>query len=294
LLLAGSFSGNLLFPTGDRVSKLNSAGSTDAMVMKLTTDGDVLWARRLGGEGFDQARAVAEGADGRIVIAGIFEGKVQLESLEPPVSSAGFNDVFVASLTADGAPVWLRELGGERQETLDGLVVDDNGRIHVTGNFQGEVGVSGITLVSNGSTDIFAIGLAANGAVEHAVSIGSEHTDQVFDLAMGNDGRLHYVGTYQGQADFDPGPGNQKRMSAREGDANAFMLTLDRDAKFDGVWTAGGIGVEMGFAIAPLHNMAGLVTAGLFNKGFDAQISGLEPLQNNGKSDVFVLYTAPR
>ncbi|NND59488.1 MAG: hypothetical protein HKN49_04395 [Gammaproteobacteria bacterium] len=83
-------------------------------------------------------------------------------------------------------------------------------------------------------------------------------------------------------------------MSAREGDANAFMLTLDRDANFDGVWTAGGIGVEMGFAVAPLHNMAGLVTAGLFNKGFDAQISGLEPLQNNGKSDVFLLYTAPR
>lgn len=293
LLLAGSFSGNMLFPAGDRVSKLNSAGSADAMVMKLTDDGDVIWARRLGGEGYDQATAVAEADDGRIVMAGYFEGRAQLETLEPPVDSSGFNDVFVASLTADGTPVWLREMGGERQDTLNGMAIDSAGRIHVTGTFQGEMTVGSATLASVGSSDVYITRIAPDGAVQHAHSFGSKHTDQVYDLARDpQSGLLFYVGQFQGDTDFAPGPEVQQRKTAREGDANAFLLQLDEDAQFHDVWTAGGIGVEMGFAVTPLHNVKGVALAGVFNKGFDARLTGLETLDARGKSDVFVLRTA--
>lgn len=289
ILLAGNFTRTMLFPLGDKVSKLNSAGSADAFVMKLTGDGDVVWARQLEGSGYDQATAVAEAPDGQIVVAGFFADEVALGGKR--VRSSGYNDVFVASLSSNGNPAWLRALGGDRQDTLNGLGVDERGRIHLTGSFQGTMSLDAVALESAGSADVYIARLSRSGSVDHAYSFGSVHTEQVFDLARSDDGTIVYVGHYQGTTDFAPGERVEMRDSARPGDSNAFILTLDEEAGFRDVRTIGGIGVEMGFAVATLHNGHAAV-AGVFNQAFDPRIAGLGSLSNRGKSDVFVLLAA--
>jgi hypothetical protein len=48
--------------------------------------------------------------------------------------AGGLEDAFVTMLTSDGALAWSTYLGGESNERGEGVAVDDNGNVYVTGN----------------------------------------------------------------------------------------------------------------------------------------------------------------
>ncbi|MBM3121242.1 MAG: hypothetical protein FJZ97_03535 [Chloroflexi bacterium] len=85
--------------------------SGDALYMKLTLGGEVLWERTWGGKGYEQARSVASAEDGGFYVFG-----------ETDSHGAGDRDFLLLKLSPDGGEEWFRTYGRERREWPYGML----------------------------------------------------------------------------------------------------------------------------------------------------------------------------
>jgi hypothetical protein len=110
----GQFSQTVDFAPGSLSKPLTSAGSTDAFVSQLTTDGDYVAARRIGGVGKDFAKGVAVDLRGNVFVTGAFSDTVVVQTGAGAVtlSSLGGTDTFVAKLLPPPQSGWLMGMGG--------------------------------------------------------------------------------------------------------------------------------------------------------------------------------------
>lgn len=100
MLVVGSFTGTMLFGQL-RVALLQSAGGSDAFVLKLDDRGEVLWAQRVGGPMDDVCTAVVLDAGGSVFAAGYFAGQAWFDNVS--LQSAGMSDMFWMKLRDDEA-----------------------------------------------------------------------------------------------------------------------------------------------------------------------------------------------
>jgi dipeptidyl aminopeptidase/acylaminoacyl peptidase len=96
--------------------------SGDALFMKLTLEGDVLWEQTWGGEGYEQATSVALAEDGGFYVFG-----------ETDSYGAGDRDFFLVKLTENGTQDWFRTFGRARREWPYGMLRLSNGDLLIYG-----------------------------------------------------------------------------------------------------------------------------------------------------------------
>jgi hypothetical protein len=85
--------------------------SGDALFIKLTLEGDVLWKQTGGGDGYEQAWSVAQAEDGGYYIFG------QTDSY-----GAGGRDFFLLTITEDGVEEWFKTYGEAHREWPYGML----------------------------------------------------------------------------------------------------------------------------------------------------------------------------
>ncbi len=103
--------------------------SGDALFMKLTLEGDVLWERTWGGDGYEQAWSVSLAEDGGYYIFG-----------ETDSYGAGDRDFFLLKITKDGAEDWYRTYGRSHREWPFGMIQLSNGELLIFGFTEPETG----------------------------------------------------------------------------------------------------------------------------------------------------------
>jgi len=96
--------------------------SGDALFMKLTLEGDVLWEQTWGGDGYEQAMSVGLAEDGGYYIFG-----------ETDSHGAGDRDFFLLKLTEHGTEDWFRTFGTVRREWPYGMRRLSNGDLLIYG-----------------------------------------------------------------------------------------------------------------------------------------------------------------
>jgi hypothetical protein len=86
---------------------LTAARSQSAFLVKLTHDGDVLWARSDGGDELGRATGVTTDNDGNVYVVGYFAGTANFDGTE--LVSAGNLDMYVAKYSIEGRVIydWL-------------------------------------------------------------------------------------------------------------------------------------------------------------------------------------------
>lgn len=118
--------------------------SGDALIMKLTLSGDVLWERTWGGDGYEQAVSVVLDGDGGYYIFG-----------ETDSYGAGDRDFFLLKINEDGTEKWFKTYGRTGREWPYGMLLLSNG----------ELLIYGLTESSGGGRDEYAIRLAQDGDI---------------------------------------------------------------------------------------------------------------------------------
>jgi len=130
-----------------------NGGSSDAFVMKVNPEGQILWTRQLGAttkivdeedynEDHDACLSVAVDSSGNVYCAGRTGG--ELGEIH-----GGGDDAFVMKLDPNGIIVWLRQFGettvvpgGDTSEddTCNGVSVDSSGNVYCAGYTSGAMG----------------------------------------------------------------------------------------------------------------------------------------------------------
>jgi len=96
--------------------------SGDALFMKFTLDGDVLWEKTWGGEGYEQAWEVTLAEDGGYYVFG-----------ETDSYGAGDRDFFLLKITEDGTEEWYKTYGYAYREWPYGMLQLSNGDLLIYG-----------------------------------------------------------------------------------------------------------------------------------------------------------------
>ena len=114
--VAGKFHGTVDFDPGTETNTLTSAGSTDAFLLKLDSNGNYVWAKSMGGTAWDECLDIAVDESGNVYTTGNFQNTADLDPGAGVANfvSAGFYDVFVQKLDASGDLVWAKQLGGAK------------------------------------------------------------------------------------------------------------------------------------------------------------------------------------
>ena len=144
--------------------------SGDALLMKLTLDGDVLWEKTWGGDGYEQAWSVTPAEDGGYYIFG-----------ETDSYGAGDRDCFLLKITEDGAEEWYRTYGREKREWPYGMLQLSNG----------DLLIYGFTIsVKTGERNQYALRIDPNGDVIWEYTVESPDEELVLNAVETPEGDL--------------------------------------------------------------------------------------------------------
>ncbi len=301
----GSFGDTADFDPGSGTASRTSGGGLDIFVSKLSSAGNYVWARGMGGALNELATGIAVDGSGNVYTTGNFVGKVDFDPSGGTTNllSDGEEDIFVSKLSSAGNFVWARQMGGISIDQSTGIAVDGSGNVYTTGSFQGtadfDPGFGTAILASAGSMDVFVCKLNNIGDIVWAKQMGGTSDDSPAGIAVDGVGSVYTTGYFEGTADLDPGSGTQNVKSV--GGRDIFISKLNSDGNFVWARSMGGpltFDDTQGIAVDGVGNV--YTTGGLFGTAdFDPGL-GTTNLTSAGGTDIFVsklspdmLYTLP-
>ncbi len=128
--IAGYFRSVLLGTLG----QLNSNGDQDALLLKLDTNGQLLWWKNQGGAFADFGFALKIQAP-YLYWTGIYQDSMVLNGL--PLVSEGEFDAFLIQADLQGNTNWVQVIGGLDDSKAFDLTTTSDGRIYLAGYFEG-------------------------------------------------------------------------------------------------------------------------------------------------------------
>ena len=275
----GIFSGTADFDPGAGTFNLTSAGGDDIFVSKLDSSGNFIWAKSMGGTGYDHGFGIAVDSNSNVYTTGFFSETADFDPGAGTfnLTSAGGDDIFVSSydifvskLDSSGNFVWAKGMGGTGYDSGYSIAVDSNGNVYTTGYFQGTAdfnpGAGTFNLTSAGVYDIFVSKLGGNGNFIWAKSMGGTGNDYGLGIAVDSSGNVYTTGHFSETADFDPGAGTFNLTSA--GGYDIFVSKLDSIGNFVWAKSMGGTGNDYGESIAVDSN-GNVHTTGYFSNTAD-------------------------
>jgi hypothetical protein len=116
------------------LGQLNSNGDQDALLLKLDTNGQLLWWKNQGGSFADYGFALKIQAP-YLYWTGAYKDSMLVNGL--PLISAGEYDAFLIQADLQGNTNWIQEVGGlDDSKGLD-LATTSDGKIYLAGYFEG-------------------------------------------------------------------------------------------------------------------------------------------------------------
>lgn len=290
--VTGGFQGVVDFEPGSGITGMSAVGQSDVFVQKLDPSGNLLWAKIIGGRGKDVSNAVLLDANGNSYYSGMFEEGFDFNfgSGTAYFVSKGMGDVFVMKISSGGNFYWSRTFGGAGNDESLSLCADPSGNVISTGYFQDTIVFNPIfwtgTIASFGGNDVFIEKLDGNGNIQWVKSIGGALNDVGKVVKADSYGNIYVLGTFEGQVDFDPGPGSEVLLS--NGNEDIFLLKLDGAGNFLWVKTFGGNSTESVGSLF-LDSYDNIYTAGSYSGNLDIDPgNGVHSLTSLGGTDIYI------
>lgn len=267
------------FDPGPGTFTLTSTGNYDMFILKLDTNGDFVWAKRIGGIGASYTSVFGNGIAldnaGNSYITGDFIGTIDFDpsAVVNNLVSTVNNDIFVCKIDANGNFVWAKSMAGYKSCACDdagsSIAVDDSGNVYTTGflrvyaDFDPGPGTFNVTPPSGGG--VFISKLDTNGDFVWAKGLGGNGSSGT-DISLDAAGNVYTTGYAIGTSDFDPGAGTFNLTSA--GSYDVFVSKLDNNGDFAWAKSFGATGADFGQGV-DVDALGNVYTNGEFNNTVD-------------------------
>lgn len=248
IVVAGRFRNTADFDFGAGTFNLTSNGSDDMFIAKYDVNENLIWAISMGGPNGEEINDLVIDNSGNIYVTGRFQSQTIDMDPGPGVSNITSTsgatqwDIFVAKYSPTGAHLWSFGYGTNNiAESGNGIDLDNDGNVYVTGIFRGTIdfdpGAGVANLTPNGNGDVFVAKYNSNGQYISAFNIGApgSNTCAGQDIRFDPNGFIYVGGDYEGTVDFDPGPGTTTLTGGFIIDG--FVAKYDLDGNFQ--WVVG-------------------------------------------------------
>lgn len=304
----GKFTGTVDFDSGSGVVNLSSASSTspDAFITKSDSNGNLIWAKKIGGTSDDIGNAIKTDANGNVFVVGNFAYVCDFDPSTSGTYSLGqtylTNQSFILKLDTNGNFVWANIVEATNptpQYTTSSttnagrqLAIDSSGDVIVTGNFKGSTVFGGTTTLNGIVNDIYILKYTNAGVFSWVKQIGGTQADFPGGLDTDTAGNIYILGYFNSNGiDVDPGAGTVIFAAAGGNATNdTFLLKLDSSGNY--VWSKktseGNSKDEFGRDLKVMGT--DVYVAGNFstNTDFDPSTTATNYINTTGSSDNFI------
>lgn len=181
--------------------------STDVFISKLDSNGNFVWAKRIGAQFFETGVAITNDSNDNIYISGKFAGTVDFDpnggtaELTGGSSSSG----FILKLNSSGNFIWAKSIAGAGIEVVTAITVDGLGNVFATGNFGSttdlDPGAAVFKITGNGA---FILKLDISGNFIFAKGFIGDSNLDCSAIKVDASGNIFTTGTFLQTTDFDP------------------------------------------------------------------------------------------
>lgn len=209
-----------------------NAGFSDFWILKLDSDGNLLWEKTYGGSGEDRAKKVIQTQDGNFAILGT------AFSTDGDISNPlGGVDFWLIKIDGNGNLLWEKSFGGSSADQGSDLIETTSGELIITGEVLSNNGnVSG----NHGFTDAWVAKLDSNGNLLWQNALGGTMVDYFLAITETDDGGFIATGnTFSDNGD----------VSNNLGESDIWIVKLNNNGILEWEQTIGYDLNEIGNAI---------------------------------------------
>lgn len=164
----------------------STQGSYDFWMVKIDSNGNLLWERSFGGSGIEISYDIAKTSDGGYVITG------NTFSTDGDIAkNKGESDIWLVKVDKDGKMIWEHTYGGSGFDAAQAVIASKNGGYFIVGNSKS---TNKDTTANYGENDIWLIKTDASGNLVWQKSFGGSGFDFGFDVVDHPDGSIVLVG----------------------------------------------------------------------------------------------------
>lgn len=214
------------------------------------------WVKQTGNEFYNTPSDLRVDPMGNVYTVGSFSGTLDLDPGTDTfnITSNGGQDTYIQKLDSNGNFLWGKHIGGNGDDLIDKLVIDELENIYMLGEFYDTVdfnpGLDTTNLVSLGMSDVFVLKLDAEGNFIWVKQIGGSNELASLDIALDNEGDIYTMGVFIGTIDIDPGI-DTTYLTSVGGWSATFIQKLDESGNlvwgkcFTGLGTCFGRSMEI-------------------------------------------------
>ncbi|MBK7986945.1 MAG: SBBP repeat-containing protein [Ignavibacteria bacterium] len=288
----GYFIDTVDFDPGPDSMKISAVGLWDSFIQKLDANGNLLWAKSIGGNNESYSFLLAIDAKGNVYTSGNFTDSIKFDpgTGVKNLSAKGDEDVFILKYNDKGNLLWAKSFGGKSNDYSQSIAFDDKGNVYTIGSFSEAVdfnlGNDTVRISAVGASDIYIQKMDADGNFIWAKSFGGMTSDGGSSIAIDNKGNIFTTGSFRESVDFDPGIG-MANLSAI-GESDIFIQKLDENGNFLWAKSFGGNLSDVGSSIF-IDTVGDVFTTGSLRGTVDFDPgTDVKNLTSVGGEDIFV------
>lgn len=271
--LAGRYQETITIGTNTFTSK----GGWDILLIKLNSEGEVIWAKTAGGLVTDVARAICIDTDNNIYIAGSFEGEATFET--QTINASGAYDTFIAKYNSTGELQWIEKAGSPTDDWATSIALDTDNNLYVGGVFYGTAVFKDTEITSKGNGDGYYAKYNSVGNLIWVKQFGGTGYDIIKDITVfGNN--LYAVGNFSNSVELN----ESTTITSNDGYDFSLISYSKEDGSFNWVKNGGAENNDEGSSVA-CDSEGNIYVAGTIRTGITF---GETILKSRGHYDILV------
>lgn len=159
-------------------------GENDFWIVKLTHDGNIIWQKNYGGDGFDVLKKIELIDNTRYLLVGNSTSSISGDKTE---ANRGVGDVWAVMIDSAGTTLWDKTFGGSKNDVTSSLFFNElNDEIIIGCTSDSDISGDKIEN-SKGTDDIWILKLNLNGELIFQKTIGGDNIDRVEEILFSDD-----------------------------------------------------------------------------------------------------------
>jgi len=268
---------------------LPNQGAEDIFIIHLDVNGNVVWAKSIGGGQTDRGEEVNADAQGNLVSTSIYQSTL---TVGPSITAqgGGFNALIV-KYDISGNLLWDMSLGSGAGDTeVYGNQVDANGNIIVSGTFSGTVDFDPLgthhNLTSNGNDNGFIAKYTPAGTLIWVAPVNGSFVNDGSAVSVDSNNDIYLTGAFTSPLVFNGGSFTLNTS----GPQDTFIAKYSSNGTFQFAKDLGGAGASsFVYEIRNDPNNNDIYITGYFSGTIDFDPSAAVALVNDhGQRDFYV------